>query len=227
MKVLTLREQVAESLRKQISDGALAIGAIVPSASALATRFEVSVPIVREALSDLRAQGLISSRQGAATIVLARQGRGGFRISPVSVRDAEGLAELFEFRCDVESAAAAHAAERAKAVDLRAIAGALKVLKANLLDPESGPAADVSLHTSIARAAGRYHLQLISYMTGEFGEAIATARRNSAQWLGMPQKVHQEHEAVYEAIAARDPIAASLAMRRHLTGAAKRLNLRK
>lgn len=227
MQVLSLREQVAESLRKQIADGALAVGATVPSASALATSFEVSVPIVREALSDLRAQGLISSRQGAATIVLARQGRGGFRISAVSVKNAAGLAELFEFRCDVESSAAAHAAERAKSADLRAIAAALKALKANMLDPESGPAADVALHTSIARAAGRYHLHLISYMTDEFGEAIATARRNSAQWLGMPRKVHQEHEAVYEAIAARDPVAASLAMRRHLTGAARRLNLGK
>ncbi len=227
MRVLTLREQVAESLRKQIADGSLAVGAVVPSASALAKTFEVSVPIVREALSDLRAQGLISSRQGAATLVMTRQSRGGFRISRVSVEDAPGLAELFEFRCDVESAAAAHAAERARAGDLKAIASALKALRANLMDPHAGPAADVLLHTSIARAAGRYHLQLISYMTDEFAEAIATARRNSAQWLGMPQKVHQEHEAVCEAIAARDPVAASLAMRRHLTGAARRLNLRK
>jgi GntR family transcriptional regulator, transcriptional repressor for pyruvate dehydrogenase complex len=227
MDVLTLREQVSESLRKQIGDGELPVGAVLPSAAQLAERFQVSVPIVREALSDLRAQGLISSRQGAATTVLARQGRSGFRIQAVKVKDLAGLAELFEFRCDLEASAAAHAATRAKAADLRAIAAALKSLKANLLHPETGAAADVLLHTSIAKAAGRYHLQLISYMTEEFGEAIATARRNSAQWRGMPEKVHQEHEAIVEAIAARDPVAANLAMRRHLTGAARRLNLRK
>lgn len=215
-----------ESLRKQIVDGALPVGAILPSAALLAKRFEVSIPVVREALADLRAQGLVASRQGAPTIVRARTKSNGFRISPLTVSNPSALAALYEFRCDVESAAAAHAAERARPADIKAIGAALRAMHSELREPARGTAADVAFHVAIARAAGPYHSQLIGYMIDEVSDAIATARRNSEQWRGLPQRVHEEHEAIHDAIAIREPVVAHMAMHRHLTSAARRLNLK-
>lgn len=217
---------MAEALVARITGGVVAIGDALPSMGALAREFGVSVPVVREALSDLRAQGLVGSRQGAATVVLADRAKGGFQIDASLTRNRAALRELFEFRADVESTMAAKAAARASSRDLKNLGEAVRRLQAHVLDSAEGVAADVAFHVAIAATAGKFHLQLVDYMTRELRSAIATARNNSAVSVGLPQLVQDEHEAIFEAIAARDPESARLAMYSHLVNAARRLGLR-
>lgn len=61
--------RAADELRRQIREGALAAGERIPAETALAERYRVSVPTIRQALAVLRAEGLIESRQGIGTFV--------------------------------------------------------------------------------------------------------------------------------------------------------------
>ena len=63
-------KQVADELRRRIGDGRLAVGEQLPSIASLMDEFKVSITVVRMALSELRAAGLIATHQGKGAFVL-------------------------------------------------------------------------------------------------------------------------------------------------------------
>lgn len=64
-----LYRQLVEALRKNILNGVYPVGDHLPAEAELSATFQVSRHTVREALRQLRADGLISSRQGAGSTV--------------------------------------------------------------------------------------------------------------------------------------------------------------
>lgn len=62
--------QVARELKQEIVSGLHPVGALLPTEDELCKRFSVSRYTVREALRILREEGLVSSRQGAGTVVI-------------------------------------------------------------------------------------------------------------------------------------------------------------
>jgi DNA-binding GntR family transcriptional regulator len=65
-------KQVADALRTSIRTGKLPIGAQLPSIADLMHTYEVSITVVRMALSELRAEGIIDSHQGKGSFVRAK-----------------------------------------------------------------------------------------------------------------------------------------------------------
>ncbi|MFE9614035.1 GntR family transcriptional regulator [Streptomyces sp. NPDC006012] len=66
----TLYRQVASDLREAIAAGEYGSGGRLPAESVLAERYGVSRGTVRQALSSLRADGLVTSRRGTRRVVL-------------------------------------------------------------------------------------------------------------------------------------------------------------
>ena len=64
-----LYKQVLQSLRSRIVDGTFAIGTTLPTEAELVAEFGVSRHTVREALRQLRTDGLLESKQGSGTTV--------------------------------------------------------------------------------------------------------------------------------------------------------------
>ncbi|WP_336051993.1 GntR family transcriptional regulator [Streptomyces sp. CA2R101] len=64
-------QQIAEALRRAITDGQLPVGSALPSETELATTYGVSRGTVRQALAALLSEGMIGSRQGARHLVLS------------------------------------------------------------------------------------------------------------------------------------------------------------
>jgi GntR family transcriptional regulator len=62
-------QRIADQLRRAIGAGEYQPGERMPAETDLTARFNVSLPTVRQALSVLRAEGLIESRQGRGTFV--------------------------------------------------------------------------------------------------------------------------------------------------------------
>jgi GntR family transcriptional regulator, rspAB operon transcriptional repressor len=100
------RERIYHRLRQDILSCALAPGTSLYE-GALADRFEVSKSPIRDALSRLTAEKLVT--------VVPRKG---YRVAPISLSDA---AELFEFRSLLEMTCAQMGAERASAAELEAL----------------------------------------------------------------------------------------------------------
>ncbi len=65
-----LYSQVARALKEEILNGAFPVGTQLPTEHELRRRFSVSRFTIREALRQLREDGLVTSRQGAGTVVV-------------------------------------------------------------------------------------------------------------------------------------------------------------
>jgi len=61
--------QIVSVLREEILRGVFPVGTQLPAENALAARFKVSRHTIREALRELRGDGLIASRQGSGSVV--------------------------------------------------------------------------------------------------------------------------------------------------------------
>jgi GntR family transcriptional regulator len=70
---LSLSDRLAEDIAK----GRYAIGAQLPTEAELCTRFQASRFTVREAVKRLQTRGLVSTRHGTGTVVLAREATNG------------------------------------------------------------------------------------------------------------------------------------------------------
>jgi DNA-binding GntR family transcriptional regulator len=79
--------QVARALKKEIVGGVYPVGAHLPTEDDLCERFSVSRYTVREALRRLREDNLVSSRQGAGTIVVPRSSSDSYVQDVMSIND--------------------------------------------------------------------------------------------------------------------------------------------
>lgn len=85
----SLSDAVFDRIQRAIKSGAYAVDERLPTEHALAAEFQVSRPVVRDALQRLRDQGLIYSRRGAGSFVReqacgSRSASGRWRSSPIS-----------------------------------------------------------------------------------------------------------------------------------------------
>ena len=87
---------------------------------------------MREAIANLKASGLVATRQGKGAFVLD-EGVRSFRISDDKLALAEDLLEALEVRIAIESEAAALAARRRTTEQLAAIQAACDAMDAALL----------------------------------------------------------------------------------------------
>src|SRR5690606_29903751 len=79
--------QIARELKEQIVSGDYPVGAQLPTEDELCERFSVSRYTVREALRRLRDDGLVSSRQGAGTVVVPQRNSDSYAHEVMSIND--------------------------------------------------------------------------------------------------------------------------------------------
>ena len=229
MTILTrpasLAARIADALRADIAAGRFAAGARLPAEAALGETFGVSRPIVREAIAQLKAEGLLITRKGSGAYVSETPGGQVWRLA-TAPQGGPTPAQLFELRMVVECACAEMAARRRTGEDLQAIQAALAAMGRHADDFASAAAADVAFHHAIAQAA---HNPCLTGLTDFVGQHMLAARQtaweNAARFRDGSQGADGEHAALVEAIAAGNPGAARLAARRHLSAAARRMGL--
>ena len=229
-----LTDHVADILIDRIAAGQYPVGSKLPAGRYLAEEFGVSAAVIREATERLRTKGLVRTRQGAGCVVLTSQPSDGFQLDTDPNLDRGALLHIYELRVGVEAAAASLAAVRATEADLREMADILAALKAALPEPGNALEWDFAFHRSLAAATHNPHyLQLLSYLSAQWRHSVEVARRHTLQTpaehghdgRSRTERVHEEHEAIFEAIRARDPHAARLRAQEHLQRACARLGL--
>ncbi len=220
----SLADTLALRLRDEISSGRFKAGERLPTEQQLAQTYGVSRPIVREAVGRLKHDGLVSSRQGAGAFVAEPGASTVFRLDIANFSDKEELRHIVELLMAVEASATERTAARRSEADLATIRTRLDAMQAAIHRGEPGVDEDVAFHRAIIDATGNpFFRDLSDFLDRRVRNFIRTARANSARLTGMAQTVQGEHEAIFEAIAARDPQAARMAAETHLKNAAKRL----
>ncbi len=211
-----LADQLYGQLLEKIVSGQLIEGDKLPSENEISRAFNVSRPVIREALLRLQADGLVYSRQGAGTFVRARPPEGLIKFAQPS--DVASLLRCFEARLPVEGAAAALAAQRASAEDIERIEQNLTELEAALNTEAIADQVDFAFHLAVARASGNDFFvsimtSLNTVITSGIKVTLNMTQRGSSERI---QKVFEEHRAIFVAISTGDITGADLAMRYHI-----------
>ena len=195
------KQEIAYSLLRQtILNGQLPPGQQLREAS-LARSIKVSRTPVREALSRLEHDGLV-----------VRNERG----IVVRERSPDEILDLYQVRILLEQTAASDAAVRRTTADLFA----LRRLVANRLDEASG-AEDVvrrnrDFHHAIWRAShNNASIDLLERLDLHLARYPAT----TLVYPGRKESAQKEHEELFAAIEASDPVAAAAVALRHFTEA--------
>jgi GntR family transcriptional repressor for pyruvate dehydrogenase complex len=189
--------------------------------------FGVSRSVVREALSQLKYEGLLESRQGKGVTVVGPSGRRSFRLEAVGVLNREDLAQFYEMRAIIEAEAAALAACRRSIRDIRHLRSCLERMAQAVERRIDGTEPDLAFHRIIAGMSGNKYLKdLMDYLNGKAGLVIRTARDHSSRDAKLPAAVQKEHEDIFQALEAGDAARARAETLRHLKNAARRLGIK-
>lgn len=219
-----LSDQLAADLRRRIEGGAVQPGQRLPTEQALAAQYAVSRTVVREAVSRLRSSGLLVARQGSGMYVAALDAARPLDFDSSVLADLGAVLDVVEVRRALESEVAALAAVRATAAQRRAIQDALALADASIASGSATVAEDLAFHQTLADAAGNPQFaRLLRHLEQYLHEAMRITRRNESMKQDYIAQVRQEHQAIVDAILARDADAARAAAARHMHGAARRL----
>lgn len=223
---LRLSDRVSLQIEAWIRELGLAPGTQLPTEKSLCERFGVSRAVVREAISRLKAEGCVETRQGLGAFVAAVPGEGSFKLARTAITGTDDAADIFELRCLVESGAAEFAAMHRSKEALARIERALDDMEQALLTGEGGAAADDAFHLAIAAASGNRHLErFLAYVGRQFSDSRLPTWNEDGRRTGRAAEAQAEHRCIVEAIRRSDPGAAGKAARDHLIAAARRLGV--
>jgi GntR family transcriptional regulator, transcriptional repressor for pyruvate dehydrogenase complex len=218
----SLPTRVAEHLSREIRSGRISPESRLPPETTLAEELGVSRNVVREAISQLRADGLVYVRQGAGAYALAPEDSKVIRLDPQLLGDAADLGQLFELRAILEIEAAGLAATRMQPENLAVLLQALERMQGRERTRDDSVAADLEFHREISRATGNaYILTFTSFIASQIRDTIYLARRVQPIEVVVDETI-AEHQAIYEALSDRDAGRARDAMRTHILQSGER-----
>ncbi|MGK5556692.1 FadR/GntR family transcriptional regulator [Actinomadura kijaniata] len=196
-------EAVLDQLQAEVSGGAWRVGDRIPGELDLAARLGVSRPAVREAIRALAHVGVLEVRRGDGTYV-----RSGADPRPL-LRHVERatLRDVFEVQLAYDVQAARLAARRRTDADLERLAGFLADRRA-ASDAAAFGEADARFHIGVIETTRNPLLiEASRFFQRRLGEALAALRLDRE----LPEASQRAHQAVLDALAARDADAAARA----------------
>lgn len=218
-----MAQVLVDSLRQQIETGLLPVGAQLPTEPQMEAQFSVSRTVVREAITELRAAGLVTPIQGKGVFVADTSSTPAIVLTPNEIQSIPQTLEILEFRIAVETEAAAIAAYRRSAQQEQAIRAANQDMTDRVAAGGETIDADFEFHLAIAEATNnRYFIDTLTRFGKRSiprGQFPTLPDANNENYL---QGVLAEHERILEAIADQDPEAARAAMREHLLNSQRR-----
>lgn len=224
-QVRSLTSEVTTRLLAEISSGRLSPGQRLPTEQELMQSMKVSRTVVREAISALKAQGLVITRQGSGAFVSAVPAPKTFTLEPEMLRSLDAVINVLELRLAVEAEAAGIASLRGEDDALQAIKDAHAAFEAAIDRGETAADEDFAFHLAIANATGNPKFTEFLKFLGAYVIPRQTLRvwemtfSSKAEYLA---RIKLEHGRIVAAIVDRKPDLARSAMREHLTLAAAR-----
>lgn len=207
----SMADQTADVLLGRIRAEEWALGARLPGETTLAAQLGVGRSTVREAIRQLAGQGVLTARQGAGVFVSALDVRDDWD----AVLQRADIVSVIEARAAIESEAAALAAERRSANDLRAIRRALNVREQHRAELEEHVDADLAFHRAIVVAAANPILtELFDGFTPRLRQTMIAMLRIRTAFGGAED--HAAHVCLADAIRAGDAALAAGLSREHL-----------
>ncbi|HUH49217.1 MAG TPA: FCD domain-containing protein, partial [Mycoplana sp.] len=213
-------DEVVRQIELLLLEGILRDGDRLPGERELSKRLDISRPILREALKELEARGLLISHHGGGTYVADIIGQVFSKpVVDLIARHRRATIDYLEYRRALEGITAELAAQRATAYDRQALKAIVDDMrKAHASGRfENELAADVNLHNAIGEAAHNIillHTLRACYRLLEQGiffhrHLVFTSDKARGDLL-------DQHEAICDAIIRADPAMAKAAAQAHI-----------
>ena len=194
-------EAAYRQLKDAIQAGSLAPGTRVREVE-IAERFGISRTPAREAIRRLESKGLIS--------IVPHQG------AVIASLDHQQTMELYDLREILEGSAAAFAARHASAAEIEELAELVASEPPFAGQPERLAELNRIFHASLYRAA---HNRFLERALLGLRDSMALLGGTSLKVEGRYETAHAEHQAIIEALNARDEASAEAAARAHIRNA--------
>lgn len=219
-----LSDRLASRLIAQINSGLLNPGDRLPTEQALAASHGVSRTVVREAMHQLKSRALVVARQGSGVFVAPTPENQPLAYDPSVLGSVQSVVHVIEVRRVLEGEIAALAAERATRAQIAQLRRSLKAIDTAVAEGRDGVAEDLAFHRVIGESTGNPQFRLLlGFLEQYLREGMRITRGNEARRRDFMQSVQQEHKAMVEAIAARDPAKARHHATRHILRGEQRL----
>ncbi|WP_138466186.1 FadR/GntR family transcriptional regulator [Poseidonocella sp. HB161398] len=220
---MPLSDKAYEEILRLIVSGAVKPGQSLPTEAEFCAAFAVSRTVVREAMSRLKTDGVISSSPGRKCEVLKQPAR-----EVLSAPEAVSVAEVqrfLEYRELIEREAAALAARRAEPSDLKRLRKAHADQQAAFAANDVDVRHDLEFHYAVLRAAHNNFLwDSMAALRRTYAGAMTYARQTMPKnFAARSERVMEEHAAILRAIEARDAEAARNYMAYHLQRGKERI----
>lgn len=222
-KALRRSDRLAAHFLDLVASGGLKAGEKLSSEENLCRQFEVSRAVVRDAMQQLKAKGVVETRNGSGTYVsvsglepLANS----LSLYSSRTEGVEDWLELLDLRSLVEVGCVRKLAEHGSPESLARVWEALEVMRRSRSELDLFSRADIDFHRAIVKGAGNRLLtsifESLSPMARRFALKTYHSREQVEGMLG-------DHERIFEAIRQGDGSGAAELMGAHLEGS--RLNL--
>jgi GntR family transcriptional repressor for pyruvate dehydrogenase complex len=208
-----LYQQIADRVRLLIREGHFPAGSRLPAERELAQQLGVSRPSLREALIALEIAGNVEIRMGSGIYVAAEETRlpaqgGSIGESPLEIMQARSL---------IEGSAVLMACSHITLDALDRLRGNLDAMRLQIEASRKPIELDRQFHLIIAEQSGnsvvmRIVRDLFDERHSPLTAQMRTRYENAETWT----YALAEHEKIFAALEARDPLLAQAAMRTHL-----------
>ncbi|QPC94634.1 FadR/GntR family transcriptional regulator [Mesorhizobium sp. INR15] len=214
-------DEVVQQIESLILEGVLRTGDRLPGERELARQFDVSRPILRDALKALEGRGLLTTRPGGGTHVTDVTGQ--LFTKPVTdliSMHRKAVTDYLEYRREIEGIAAEYAARRATPDDLALLDQIMARMdeadRTGDFDDEAE--IDVEFHHAICECA--HNIILLHTLRSCYrllSEGVFQNRLLVFSVPGAREALLAQHRAIHAAVKAGDPAAARQAAMDHIT----------
>ncbi|WP_425046740.1 FadR/GntR family transcriptional regulator [Primorskyibacter sp. S87] len=223
-----LSTSVVRQIELLILRGILRPGERLPSERELSERLGVSRPSLRDAISELQDQGLLTTRAGSGIFVAEVLGSA---FSPALIRlfgtHDEAVFDYLSFRRDMEGLAAERAARLGSDSDLKVVQAIFDKMVAahGRRNAQEEARLDAEFHTAIIEAS--HNVVMLHMMRSMFEllrEGVFYNRQIMFRQRTTRDALLDQHRAINDALQSRNPKAAKAAVEAHLSFVESSLN---
>lgn len=219
-----LSDRLATRIAERIDSGAFKPGDRLPTELQFTAAYGVSRTVVREAVHQLKSQGLVRSRQGSGVFVTAPPAHRALAFDPKLLESMDAVLQMVELRRVIEGEMAALAAQRATRPQLAALRRALAAIDAATDSGQLGVEEDLAFHHAIGEATGNpQFLRLLGILEAYARDAMTVTKGYESMRTDFMDQVRGEHRAILSAIAAGDEAGARRAAIEHHHNGERRL----
>ncbi len=209
-----LSEIIAERIEQMILDDTTQINKKLPSEQTLASGFNVSRSVIREALTILKARGLVNQHQGDGSyIIKPKMKQISECMNRVVIMNKISLDEIFTARITLELGLVGMAAERATLDEISKLRQINSRLQNEKDDEDLRVDLDIRFHDQIAQMGGNL---LLETFLNSLHTCLRPVMKASISQPGSDDDGYYFHKKIIEAIEQHDAEKARDKMRQHL-----------